>query len=435
MRSRTTVYLTPAHGYVHPACPIHPRSASRSSTPSPSSTAAGTRRSGASATPSLSRPTSSATATTCCAPSSAIAGADKRRWREAALHRVDAQIEGVRWAGEFEVDTAGGWEYTIEAWTDRFGTWRDELSASCRRGSTTWPARSRRGRCCSKAAAANAKNASERRLIDHALTTLDDGKIPESAKCDVVLGDELFAAVERTQERHGAVRAGPIVIEVDRLRARFGSWYELFPRSWGGLERRREAALQARRARLRRPLPAADPSDRPHEPQGPRQRARRPGRGDPGSPWAIGDETGGHDAVHHGARDEEGPRASDQGGAEARDRHRARLRDPVLGRPPVAERAPGVVPPPPRRDAQVRREPAQALPGHLQRQLGLRGLARTLGRAAGRGPALGRLRRQGVPRRQPAHQAVAVLGVADRAGARVATATSCSSPRRSPGGR
>ena len=56
----------------------------------------------------------------------------------------------------------------------------------------------------------------------------------------------------------------------------------------------------------------------------------------------------------------------------ARDRHRARLRDPVLGRPSVAERAPRVVPPPPRRHAQVRREPAQALPGHLQRQLGLR---------------------------------------------------------------
>ena len=60
---------------------------------------------------------------------------------------------------------------------------------------------------------------------------------------------------------------------------------------------------------------------------------------------------------------------------EARARDRARLRDPVLARPPVAARAPGVVQPPAGRDAQVRREPAQALPGHLQRQLRLRGLA------------------------------------------------------------
>ena len=49
-----------------------------------------------------------------------------------------------------------------------------------------------------------------------------------------------------------------------------------------------------------------------------------------------------------------------------------------VGRPPVAEGAPGVVPPPPRRHAQVRREPAQALPGHLQLQLGHAGLARAL---------------------------------------------------------
>ena len=77
-----------------------------------------------------------------------------------------------------------------------------------------------------------------------------------------------------------------------------------------------------------------------------------------------------------------------------------------------------MVPPPPRRHAQVRREPAQALPGHLQRELGVGGLARPLAGAARRRAALGRPRREGVPRRQPAHQAVRVLGVADRRGAR-----------------
>ena len=33
----------------------------------------------------------------------------------------------MRWAGEFEVDRQGRWQYTIEAWTDVFATWRDEL--------------------------------------------------------------------------------------------------------------------------------------------------------------------------------------------------------------------------------------------------------------------------------------------------------------------
>jgi starch synthase (maltosyl-transferring) len=224
-------------------------------------------------------------------------GADKRRWREAALHRVDAQIEGVRWAGEFAVDSAGRWEYTIEAWTDVFGTWRDELRRKVLASQHDLAGEISEGALLLKAAAANAKNASERRLIDHALTTLDDGKIPESAKYDVVLGDELFAAVERTQERHGAVRAGPIVIEVDRLRARFGSWYELFPRSWGGLK-----GVEKQLSKLAELgfdvvyLPPIHPIG--HTNRKGRDNSLVAGPKDPGSPWAIGDETGGHDAVH-----------------------------------------------------------------------------------------------------------------------------------------
>ena len=42
--------------------------------------------------------------------------------------RIDAHLGGVRWAGRFTVDRPGVWQYTIEAWTDQFGTWRDELA-------------------------------------------------------------------------------------------------------------------------------------------------------------------------------------------------------------------------------------------------------------------------------------------------------------------
>ena len=33
----------------------------------------------------------------------------------------------MRWAGEFKVETPGRWEFTFEAWTDRWATWHDEL--------------------------------------------------------------------------------------------------------------------------------------------------------------------------------------------------------------------------------------------------------------------------------------------------------------------
>ena len=103
--------------------------------------------------------------------------------------------------------------------------------------------------------------------------------------------------------------------------------------------------------------------------------------GDVGSPWAIGNADGGHDALNpelgtHGRLRRHGRR-----GARRRARDRTRLRDPVLARSPVADRAPRVVPPPPGRDAEVRRESAQALPGHLQRELRLAEKWRALWRA------------------------------------------------------
>ena len=98
---------------------------------------------------------------------------------------------------------------------------------------------------------------------------------------------------------------------VDRKRALFGAWYEFFPRSEGARARRAGRPAQrhfphrdgapARRRRdgLRRRLPAADPPDRPGQPQGPQQHPdprRQPTT--PARPWAIGSDEGGHDAIH-----------------------------------------------------------------------------------------------------------------------------------------
>jgi starch synthase (maltosyl-transferring) len=54
-------------------------------------------------------------------------GPGQRRWREAELRPLDAEQGGVRWVGSFEVDAIGRWTFTIEAWKDHFGSWRDEL--------------------------------------------------------------------------------------------------------------------------------------------------------------------------------------------------------------------------------------------------------------------------------------------------------------------
>ena len=244
-----------------------------------------------------------------------------------------------------------------QAWVDRFASWRDELQPQGRgRADRPRRASSRRARRCSKVLELDVKTALASTETDRSEPT------------------RLVRSLE---------------VDCDRALARFGAWYELFPRSWGGFKGVEKVLPEL--AALGFDVlyfPPIHPIGS-HEPQGPEQRADR-GEGRPGQPVGDRRRGGRPHRGQPGARDDRRLRPPGRAGAEARDRDRARLRDPVLARPPVAEGAPGLVPPPPGRDAQVRREPAQALPGHLQRQLRQRGLAGALGRAARRRPALGR---------------------------------------------
>ena len=162
------------------------------------------------------------------------------------------------------------------------------------------PASSRRGSLLLEAAAERATGDGRPAARSRTRSpSCDDPRAPEAASTTPRSAPSCSRRVERDPER-------PAAVSLDRrsssrstaLRARFGAWYELFPRSWGGCEGVERAAPAARRARLRRHLPAADPPDRPHQPQGPQQRADRRRPATPASPWAIGDATGGHNAIH-----------------------------------------------------------------------------------------------------------------------------------------
>ncbi|MFN8222936.1 MAG: maltotransferase domain-containing protein [Gaiellales bacterium] len=98
-------------------------------------------------------------------------------------------------------------------------------------------------------------------------------------------------------ERHGAVASAERQLDVERLRAREGAWYELFPRSWGGL--RGIAAVVPELAALGFDviyLPPIHPIGRTNRKGANNSPTAQPG--EPGSPWAIGATEGGHNAVH-----------------------------------------------------------------------------------------------------------------------------------------
>ncbi len=269
----------------------------------------------------------------------------ERNWREIPL----AALGNDRFGGTFVVDRPGRWQFAVAAWSDRIATWQDEVRRKLAAGQTDLA-----------------------------------GELAEGAALlgvDRVTVDEALAIA--STDRHGEVVSQRLEVDVDRVLARFGAWYELFPRSFGGFRGVGGAVAAPGRAGIRRRLPAARSSDRLDESEGPEQRARR-GAGRPGV--TLGDRVGRRRARRDrsGARDLGRFRRARRGRASGGNRDRARLRDPVLPRPPVAEGAPRMVQPSAGRDAEVRGESAEALPGHLQRQLRVRGLARAVAGAARR---------------------------------------------------
>jgi starch synthase (maltosyl-transferring) len=229
-------------------------------------------------------------------------GPDGGDWQEVELLPVDAHLDGVRWAGEFTVDGQGRWHYTVQAWADVFGTWRDELQRKVNAGQTKLAGEMSEGRVLLEAALARAKADADRATIGGALAVIAGGMEPPDARSDasaveVALAPDLHEAVERSAERHGATQIEPIPVEVDRVRARFGAWYELFPRSWGGIRGVQEVLPQIAEAGFDVVyLPPIHPIGLTNR-KG-RNNSLVAGPDDPGSPWAIGDASGGHEGVH-----------------------------------------------------------------------------------------------------------------------------------------
>jgi starch synthase (maltosyl-transferring) len=181
-----------------------------------------------------------------------------RRWQEAPMHAVDND----RWTGTFEVDEPGRWQFTVLAWVDRFASWRDELRRKHEAGQ----------RELSSELAEGAE------LLGRTLNGVEEALATTDA--------------DRSEE----TTSSPLEVDVDPVVARFGSWYELFPRSWGGF-----AGVERVLPELAELgfdvvyFPPIHPIGRTNR-KG-RNNAERAGSGDPGSPWAIGAKEGGHTAI------------------------------------------------------------------------------------------------------------------------------------------
>jgi starch synthase (maltosyl-transferring) len=227
---------------------------------------------------------------------------DEAEWREAPMRPIDND----RWSGHVELTRNRWHRYAVEAWRDAYGSWRHGLHRKVEAGVAV-PVELEEGRILLEgtlARAEEAEAADDLRLIRAALAALKKART-EATRVAALDRDDLLAAARRHPDRRFASRSAELPLVVDRERARFGAWYELFPRSQGR-DPAKPVATTFAEAEWRLPEIAAMGFDVVYLPPiHPIGRSFRKGRNntldatpdDVGSPYAIGSEAGGHDAV------------------------------------------------------------------------------------------------------------------------------------------
>ena len=190
--------------------------------------------------------------------------------------------ENDRWTAQFIPSEPGLYNFRIESWSDPFATWQRDLKRRLDAGQDV------------------ALELEEGRLLLAAAGVA----LPDNAGMEAWLSEYLTAKMRRAQPRSNSVISASFPVRVDRPRARDGAWYEMMARSQGRIPGR-SATFDDCIARL--PEIAAMGFDivylLPIHPIGSKARKGRNNSlktepGDPGSPYAIGSEDGGHDAVH-----------------------------------------------------------------------------------------------------------------------------------------
>ncbi len=217
-------------------------------------------------------------------------------WREVPMRPAPNDL----WQASFTVEDVGRHMYTVMAWVDRFFTWRHDLGRRTDRADIAIALKI--GAELALETAKRTKGAVATRL-KHFADALGKAS-PEQGKAigaDAEFGDLMAQHAER---RFAVTHAQVLEVVVDRVRGRYSTWYEMFPRSCvpeGG------SHGTFAEAEKRLPYIAGMGFDvlylPPIHPIGTTFRKGRNNAlvakpGEPGSPWAIGAPEGGHKALH-----------------------------------------------------------------------------------------------------------------------------------------
>ncbi|MDQ1627335.1 MAG: hypothetical protein QOI54_1079 [Actinomycetota bacterium] len=212
------------------------------------------------------------------------------------------------WAAEVTPSAEGRWTFQVEAWSDPYATWHHNAEVKIGAGVDVDLMLEEGALVLERAAKVSRPAPAKRALLD-AATALRDESRPVEARFAAVENPDVIATLRDTPLREHVTASERLPLRVDRERALFSSWYEMFPRSEGADADAAGVVRSGtfRTAMKRIPAVAAMGFDvlylPPIHPIGTTNRkgpnnTLTPGPDDVGSPWAIGSHEGGHDAIH-----------------------------------------------------------------------------------------------------------------------------------------
>ncbi|MET0911142.1 MAG: alpha-1,4-glucan--maltose-1-phosphate maltosyltransferase [Ilumatobacteraceae bacterium] len=206
------------------------------------------------------------------------------------------------WHTTAQVTGDGTWLYRIEAYSDDWATWLHNAEIKVPAGIDV-DVMLEMGRQLL------ARLGKSKKAVTDATAILTDTTLSPVARLEGVTGPKLAALIAAKPLASLVTLSDEHELRVERARAGLGSWYEFFPRSEGAKQRKDGSWVSGnfRTAAKRLPAVAGMGFDVVYLPpvhpighsfrKGPNNTLTA-GPNDPGSPWAIGSEDGGHDAIH-----------------------------------------------------------------------------------------------------------------------------------------
>ena len=231
--------------------------------------------------------------------------------RMARQIRMSEKGKGLdRYTALIVPDVEGAWTFRVEAWSDPWATWLHAVQAKLEVGQGPEELANdlEIGARLIERVGRRPDRRTDKPLLVAAAECLRDVHRPLAERVSMALGERVRTIMFEFPVRELITRSRPHKIWVDRKRALFGSWYELFPRSTGGLDetgRPVHGTLATTASALDRIarmgfdvvyLPPIHPIGKINR-KGP-DNTLVAGPEDVGSPWAIGSDEGGHDAIH-----------------------------------------------------------------------------------------------------------------------------------------